>query len=491
MKKDVLFIHPGNHKKTYQELSNEFSAIAPPTWTSLLANYVRKKSYSVDIYDVNINGIDGLHNKISESNPELIIIMVYGHHPSASTQTMPATRELIRNIKIYNKEIPIALGGIHPSALPQRTLYEECVDFVIKGEGAYTIYELLSYLKGKRHIRSVQGLWYWEYGIPKYTFDSILIKDLDNELDDYAWDLLPDFNLYRAHNMHCFQDFKNSKKNDFSDIKSPYIILNTSLGCPYNCNFCSINAIFGKPKIRYWSIERVILWIDVIVKKYKIKNIRIDDELFLLNNKRIERFCDLLIDRNYDLNFWVYGRTDTIKINLLKKMKKVGINWICLGIESGNKKVLKNVNKPIKKNIKSIVKKIQNNDIYVLGNYMFGLPEDNIKTMKETLYLAMDLNCEFSNFYTTMSYPGSKLHRISPYVSNDWNTYSQHGYYTEPLSTRYISNKEVLKFRDNAFNIYHNNPKYLKMIEKKFGNKVINHIKKMLDIKIKRKLLED
>lgn len=53
---DVLFIHPGNQKKTYQDLSKEFTAIATPVWTSLLAAYIRNKGFTTAIYDVNVEG---------------------------------------------------------------------------------------------------------------------------------------------------------------------------------------------------------------------------------------------------------------------------------------------------------------------------------------------------------------------------------------------------------------------------------------------------
>ena len=286
---------------------------------------------------------------------------------------------------------------------------EEKIDFVIQGEGAYTIEGLIKYIKGKTDIKNINGLWFKKDGVVNFTSPAPLIKNLDEELPDYAWDLLPDINNYRAHNMHCFQDFGKSKKDDFSDVRSPYIAMNTSLGCPYSCHYCCINTIFKKPGIRYWSLERVMSWLDTAFNKYKVRNIRFDDELFILSPQRVERFCDMLIERKYDLNIWAYGRVDTIKHSLLKKLKEAGVNWICLGIESGNENVRADVNKKIHRDIFETVKMIQSNDIYVLGNFMFGLPEDNLSTMQETLKMAMDLNCEFANFYCVMAYPGSKL----------------------------------------------------------------------------------
>ena len=65
--------------------------------------------------------------------------------------------------------------------------------------------------------------------------------------------------------------------------------------------------------------KEVVSWIDSLVNKYKVRNIRFADELFVLSPKRVEMLCDLLIEREYDLNIWAYGRVDTIGESLLKK----------------------------------------------------------------------------------------------------------------------------------------------------------------------------
>jgi radical SAM superfamily enzyme YgiQ (UPF0313 family) len=362
----------------------------------------------------------------------------------------------------------------------------------VLGEGLYAIKGLVDHLSGKTSLSGIQGLSYRNNGDYAITSQSEKITDLDNELKNYAWDLLPPLSSYRAHNMHCFQDFEKSKKVDFTDIRSPYIAMNTSLGCPYSCTYCCINATFGKPGIRYWSVDRVMTWIDEAHNKYHVRNIRFDDELFILSPKRVEDICDRLIERNYNLNIWVYGRVDTVTDSILKKLKMAGINWICLGIEAGNEAVRQDVKKNICKDISKVVRSIQDNGIHVLGNYMFGLPEDNMKTMNETLDLAMNLNTEFANFYSVMAYPGSELFseasKHKGWIPDSWDGFSQHGFLAQPLPTKYLSAAEVLKFRDYAFDKYHNDPEFLAMTERKFGNKVKAHIQKIVSTKIKRHL---
>ena len=170
---------------------------------------------------------------------------------------------------------------------------------------------------------------------------------------------------------------------------------------------------------------------------------------------------------------------------------------MALGIESGNAVVRKDVikGKFTEVNIHDLVKKVQAQGINVIGNYIFGLPEDNIETMQDTLDMAMELNCEFANFYSAMAYPGSKLFLDA--LKEGWELpdthvgYSQHSYETKPLATKYISASEVLKFRDEAFLKYYKNPAYLDMIEHKFGIGTRRSLEEMTKIKLKRKILGD
>jgi radical SAM superfamily enzyme YgiQ (UPF0313 family) len=129
--------------------------------------------------------------------------------------------------------------------------------------------------------------------------------------------------------------------------------------------------------------------------------------------------------------------------------------------------------------------------IYVIGNYIFGLPEDNRQTMQETLDLAIDLDCEFANFYCAMAYPGSKLYEAALAggwrLPDQWGGYSQHSVDTLPLQTRHLSGSDVLRFRDKAFQAYYTNATYLNSLREKFGEDTVRHIQQMTAHKLKRK----
>jgi anaerobic magnesium-protoporphyrin IX monomethyl ester cyclase len=490
-KPDVLLVTPPSKDRVFQELGKSFTAIEPPVWSTLLGTFLNRKGVSVEILDAEAEliGFDHTAQRIVETDALLTVFVIYGHQPSASTHCMPAGREVAMKVRSIAPHLKTLVMGTHASALPNDTITNEPYSYVCEGEGPYTILAIIEMLKsGADKLESVPGLWYRVGEKVFFNDPAPNISDLDTEIPSQAWNLL-DMARYRAHNWHCF---------DHIEERQPYASIQTSLGCPYKCSFCCINAPFGQPGIRFWSPEKIIDQIDHLVNEYGIKNIKIPDEMFVLNEQHVMSICDLIIDRGYELNIWAYARVDSVKDRYLEKLKRAGFNWLALGIESGSKYVRDGIEKGAfdDRDIIQTTNKIKEHGIYTIANYIFGLPDDTQQSMQETLDLALEINAEWANFYCTMAYPGSPLYNQAREkgwsLPNDpggpgWIGYSQHGYESLPLPTNSLTSHEVLDFRDHAFEKYFSDPSFLSMIQNVFGTKVIDHIQSMLEIKIKRK----
>ncbi|QTS84147.1 B12-binding domain-containing radical SAM protein [Coxiella endosymbiont of Amblyomma nuttalli] len=493
-KPTIVLINPGSTQTVYQRLNNRLSAIESPSLAALFATYFRNHGCEVRLIDASAENLSPMMvvEKIEQDSqfptlfPTLIVLVIYSFQPSASTQNMPASGEIASVIRKTSLDYKILMTGTHPAALPPRTMQEEEVDFVCDREGSQTILQTaLELTKKSPQFAKIKSLRYREGQRIIGNEPEELLINLESTMAHGSWDLLP-MDRYRAHNWHCFEHI---------DEQQPYVSLYTSLGCPYKCSFCCINALFSKSSYRVWSPETVLKNIDRLVKNYGIRNIKFADEMFVLNRNHVLDICDLIIQRDYDLNIWVYTRVDTIKDEFLDKLKRAGFRWLTLDIESGSKYVRNKIKQGRleSKEILQVVKKIQDAGINVIGNYIFGLPGDDHKSMRETLNLAIEANCEFANFYSTMAYPGSKLYTITTtdrwQSPNSWIGYSQHSYECTPLSTEYLTAAEVLTFCDQVFKTYFSNSRYLNLIKAKFGQKVINHVKDMLSITLSRKLL--
>ena len=530
---DLLILHPGTNKIVYGELARTNTAIEPPFMAALNAAHVRDKGFSVDILDANVEGLtfEETAERVLDYNPRLISIIVHGHQPSASSHLMGAVGETCKKIK-GRTNIPIILSGNHPSSLPERTLREEEIDFVVRGEEHSSLIGLLEGGLVNRNFSKVPGLAYLEEGV-LHMNDPIPLADLNTQLLNVAWDLLPPLKNYRSHDWHSF-----SGRDGFSlkpESRQPYASVYTSLGCPFKCTFCCINAGFktaiadnpkkgrndlekrtsGKgelellktldntnPTIRYWDPEIVMDRIDYLVKQ-GVHHLKFIDEMFVFNKKHVEGIADRIIERGYDLNIWAYARIDTVKDRrLLEKIKRAGINWLALGIESANPEIRHGADKNFgNEDIFKYVKQVEDMGINVLGNFMVGLRHDDHETMEQTFNMAKELLTPWFNIYPTMAYPGApdyvwaKKRGISlpgdPGVPGGWTAYSHHSWFTFPLATENISAAEVLEFRDNAFHEYFSDPLYLNLVRKRFGEDAVRYINKMVDYRIPRRILGD
>jgi anaerobic magnesium-protoporphyrin IX monomethyl ester cyclase len=487
---DLLLINPHGRDALYQELGRELTAVEPPLWCRLIGGYVRDRGYAVEIIDAEAEGWGprSVALRALERRPRLIAVIVSGHQPSASTQQMAAASPTIRAIKDENPDQPIIVIGGHVAALPERTMREEPVDFACNGEGPVTVHHLLSVLQAGApgNFADVPGLVWRDRDAIRNNISAPLIKDLDYDLHGQVWDLLP-MEKYRAHNWQCFGEL---------DARQPYASIHTSLGCPYRCTFCCINAPFGTNRYRMRSAKSVAAEIDSLYETYGVKTYKIIDEMFVLNERHVAAICDELISRNYDLNIWAYARIDTVRSHLLRKMRQAGIRWLALGIESGSAHVRDGADKSFgQSEIIDIVSEIRRADINVIANFIFGLPDDDDETMRQTLDLAMELNCEFANFYSAMAYPGSQLYAMAVERGWDlpltWSGFSQHSYDCLPLRTEKLSAAQVLRFRDNAFDRYFTNRRYLDMVTKRFGQETRSHIERMTRHKLRRKIVDD
>jgi radical SAM superfamily enzyme YgiQ (UPF0313 family) len=212
----------------------------------------------------------------------------------------------------------------------------------------------------------------------------------------------------------------------------------------------------------------------------------------VLHPRHVAGVCDAIIERGYDLNLWAYARVDTVRPGMLDKLRRAGVRWLAFGIEAASERVRSDVNKDFAQELVfETIDAVRAAGIHVIGNFIFGLPEDDRASMQATLDLALALNGEFANFYCTMAYPGSRLYetalREGWALPDRWSGYSQHSVDTLPLPTKFLSAAEVLAFRDQAFRTYFTSATYLAMLERTFGPAVVEQVRQMLAHRLERR----
>lgn len=487
MSLDVLFINPDGLPTIYGNLYSQIMTIEPPLWAQMLSQGVKVKGYETKIIDCIMRqlGLEELCQEINRLSPKLIVMCIYGQNPIASTHTMHGAGLTTNFIKEKYPQTKILFVGGHVSALPEQTLINEKADYVCKGEGLQTILELLKTdLTSKQQLEKVPGLWFKESNeickgpispsTPEHLLD-ISYPGLDHDEINY--------HDYRAPNWFCLDDL--SKRDNYASLY-------TSLGCPFQCSFCCINSPFEKKTFRRWSTDLMLKQLETFAKR-KVRNIKIADEMFVLYDDHYLKLCQGLAERDYGFNIWAFSRVDTIKETNLKTMKKAGISWLVLGIESISKEIRSGVNKGnySKERIKETIKMIHDAGIHVHANFLFGLPDDDLESLQTNLDFSMEIDVETANYYCAMALPGSALYfealKNNWKLPETWSGYSQHGPETFPLPTKHLKAEEVLAFRDQAWLLYHYNPQYLKNIENKFGKNAVSYIESLRETKLTRK----
>jgi radical SAM superfamily enzyme YgiQ (UPF0313 family) len=507
---DVLFINPGNAKAIYQGLANKISAVEPPTWALLLAEAVRSKGFQAGILDVNAEDleINAAVLRVAEANPRLICFVVYGQNVNAGTVSMSGAVKLSEAIKAVLPKSTISYVGSYVQALPRKALQEEkSIDIVFLNEGVYALINLLSQKNfDNSSLSQVNGIGYRSSTLePVITSPENVVPTplMDLDLPGYAWDLLPytnrPFDLYRSPMWHAeYQEH----------LRSPYAAIQTSLGCNFGCSFCMINIVNRNDNdeigvasnykgMRFWSLEHNLKQFDIL-QNMGVSTIRIVDEMFLLYKKHYVPLCQELAKRDYakDLRMWSYSRVDTVtNKEFLENVRAAGIRWLCLGIESATKSVRLEVSKGKFEDvdIKEVIEHVHNAGIEVMANYIVGLPGETADSMQKTLDLSLELCTSGWNMYAAMALPGSELYKRaleSGYeLPQNYTGYSFHSEETLPLRTEKLTASQILSFRDNAFKIYHTDPRFLARIKDKFGPSAVHNINETARVTLKRKII--
>jgi radical SAM superfamily enzyme YgiQ (UPF0313 family) len=504
-KTDVVFVNADSSAAAYQALATDFAAIEPPTWSLLLANSMRTVGYSVALIDSTAENLSHQQTvqRIIDIDPRLVVFVVYGQNPNSGTINMVGNTECVALLKEAAPNLKTCFVGSHTSALPLEVLAISSIDIILLNEGVYALRNLLA-SNLNEDLKKIKGIGHKLDGKPVLNAPEIVVptEKMDLDMPGYAWDLLPMKNkpldLYKAHFWHT--EYKQ-------DRRTPFAALYTSLGCRFKCDFCMINIVnrvdndlnvasSHSPNMRFWSPEFMLKEFENLASM-GVEHIRISDEMFFLNQRYFEPLLEGIVDRGLQLKMWSYTRIDTVRERYLELFKKAGINWLALGIEAGNREVRREVSKGTFQldDISSVVKQVQQHDIGVAANYIFGFPEDTFETMQQTLDLSLELNTEMANFYPFQALPGSPLHikaKLEGWELPD--TYQGYGflsYEASPMSTKFVSAADVVRFRDNAWSTYHKSPKFLELITAKFGSEAARGIHELSKINLRRRILGD
>lgn len=414
-----------------------------------LASYLRKKTnHQIAILDAEVKGMDYeiIKESIKNEQPEIIGI-------TCPTPTMSHVFKIAEIVKTeISPRITIVLGGIHPTALPEETIKNPFVDFVVAGEGEITLYELIEEIKGKgRNFNKIDGLYFKMNKEIITTSPRKLIANID-EIPFPARDLF-DLSLY----------YSAPTKKVSSDPAGPIL---TSRGCAFNCIHCISQKIWGRC-VRFRSVQNVIQEIEECINKFGIKEFNVFDDTFTLNEKRAFEICDEIIKRKLNISWIAFSRVNTISKDLAKKMHEAGCKKISFGLESGSQKILDLMRKQATIEMaRKAVNAVAKQGILVHASFMFGNIGETEETIKETIEFAKSLPLDNATFFITSPFPGTDLYEIAKkegFITKNtkWEEFAPLTNTPPILVQKNVSKERLVYWQKRAFKEFYLRPKYI------------------------------
>ncbi len=320
-------------------------------------------------------------SRLKEYQPDLLVFIA-GIEPFAEDM------EKIAVIKSNLPFLKIACIGHLTSLFPMKTLEDNpAIDYIIIDEPEFTFSELYDCLKQKIIFNTVLGLAYRNNGRIIIGSKRERIRNLDN---------LP-FPNKSLINQRLYSEFM---------LEKPFITIQTSRGCPFECNFCV--RTYGKEVI-YRSVENIIVEIEEAVKKYGIKSIRFMDDTFTLDKNHVIELCNRILKRNLKFSWSCLSRVDVVDKEMILLMKKAGCKRIYLGIETSSQRILDFFKKGYKASlISEQIRIIKKSGIETVGFFMVGGLQTETE-FKNDINLAKETDLDYVVVEKITPYPGTPL----------------------------------------------------------------------------------
>ena len=305
--------------------------------------------------------------------------------------------QIARHVKKHLPETIIIVGGPHISSMSTETMerFPE-FDIAVIHEGEHVLPELLQHLESGNSLDTVKGIIYRNDNELNNTPPAPSITDLDS-LPMPAWDLLPNFpDTY----LPAIYDYP----------QGPVATLVASRGCPFLCKFCDTST-FGA-KVRANSPEMVFKMMQFLHNKHGIRHIQFVDDLFLASKVRTLALCDLIIENKLKMTWSCTARVDTVKADVVKRMKQAGCWEISFGLETGSNELLKKMDKAARVEVsEQAVKWTAEAGIRCKGLFMLGYPGETTETIQQTKAFARRIPMTTMNLSKFTPYPGSPVYR--------------------------------------------------------------------------------
>lgn len=386
----------------------------------------------------NVQSINSYHGKNGKLNTENLK-RIFGSDvvlASYLTSTFLQTNSLIKLCKLYNPKIITILGGFDATFRTEEALGN--ADIVVKQEGEKTLVELMNRLTTKDYgsLENINGLAFKKG-------KEIITTDPRELLTSEELGQLP----------HPYYD-EETKREVLGGV------IETSRGCPNDCDFCTVTEFYGG-KYR----TKPIKYVTEELKRTKDlgKFIFFTDDNFIGFPNKTINLLEAIADKGLNKKLGIVQTPIKLADNpkLMEAMKKAGITFLCIGLESISNESLHDLGKPYTaEQNKRAIKIFKEYGFWNHGMMIFGLDGDTKEIYKETLSW-MKENLDSMQLFPIVPGEGTRFHKRikeeNRILSEDWFLYDGHHVLLRPKNfTPYELQKMIIGAYNDFYSIKNN-----------------------------------
>ena len=307
-----------------------------------------------------------------------------------STPGFKSDVRLAGEIKAARADIKIAFVGPHVTVQPEESLNASlAIDFVARKEFDYSVAE---FAWGKK-IEEIVGISFRKDGHVVHNPDRPELEDLDAlpfVVDVYKRDL-------------------DIKKYTIPFLLYPYVTFYASRGCPPLCNFCLWPQTISGHHWRKRSSDNVVAEVKRTFELFpEVKEIFFNDDTFTWNKSHVLELCKKLKPLKF---IWSCNARVNTDYETLRAMKESGCRLVDVGFESGDPRILKNIQKGATiEQAFVLMKNCRRLGLTVHGDFQVGLPGESRETIEKTIRFAMELDCQTIQVSVSHPYPGTEFY---------------------------------------------------------------------------------
>lgn len=375
--KKILLIRPS----TTLPARTRNHGIAEPLGLLYIASVLLKNGYDVRVCDS--ASVDLVRRKgdyvTYGGNSEYIKEAIEGFSPDivgvsgfASCNELDMF-EVCKVAKKVDKNIPVVVGGSHPTIFPERMLKKRCIDYVILREGEHRFVALINALNNGKFSLDFDGIAYKESGKIKVNPSIHWIENLDS---------LP----YPARELVDMDKYSqiNEKYNFTRPFKKGSVL--ATRGCIYNCPYCLASKFCGS-RIRERSVNNIIGEIRLLKEKYGMEDIFFVEDNIGASKVFIKELFKKLNKIKIRWDITVGFRPEILDRDSIRLVSESGAQLIKISIESGSERSRRKI---MRRHysldfVKKIIKECHSYKLRVNGSFIFGMIGENLNDLFKTL----------------------------------------------------------------------------------------------------------